>query len=179
MRRRVVLAAAAALLVSGVVVAVAVSAGSQRGRVHVSPSTAPPSAVHPATGSVIGSLAIPLLDLDVPVLEGTTRDVLRRGVGHDPATPLPDRRGTVVIVGHRTTYGAPFQRLDELHTGDSVIFSMPTGSYRYVVAASRVVDPSMVDALLVRERPALALVTNTPKYSARLRLVVTAQPAAA
>ena len=45
---------------------------------------------------------------------------LRKGPGHYPATPLPGERGTVGIAGHRTTYGAPFRRLNGVKRGDRI-----------------------------------------------------------
>ena len=42
------------------------------------------------------------------------------GPGHYPDTPLPGQRGTVAIAGHRTTYGAPFRRVDDLERGDRI-----------------------------------------------------------
>jgi len=34
---------------------------------------------------------------------------------------LPGENGTVGIAGHRTTYGAPFRRIDELDRGDKIV----------------------------------------------------------
>ena len=46
---------------------------------------------------------------------------LRKGPGHYPATPFPGMPGTVGVAGHRTTYLAPFNKLDELRKGDRVV----------------------------------------------------------
>ena len=72
-------------------------------------------------------------------MEGTGTGDLRRGPGHYPDTPLPGARGTVAVAGHRTTYGAPFRRLDELDRGDRVEMVMPYGRFRYRVERTRIV----------------------------------------
>ena len=44
-----------------------------------------------------------------------------------PETPLPGQEGNAAIAGHRTTYGAPFNRIDELKPGDEIIDHDPAG----------------------------------------------------
>ena len=44
-------------------------------------------------------------------------DDLKKGPGHYPDTPLPGQLGNAAIAGHRTTYGQPFYRLDEVAAG--------------------------------------------------------------
>ena len=48
------------------------------------------------------------------MLEGTNTGDLREGPGHWPETPFPGQGGNFVVSGHRTTYGAPFRKLDKL-----------------------------------------------------------------
>nr|WP_216593676.1 sortase [Arsenicicoccus sp. oral taxon 190] len=43
----------------------------------------------------------------VPVVEGTTRDVLRRGIGHYRGTAMPGQVGNFALAGHRMTTAAP------------------------------------------------------------------------
>ena len=61
-----------------------------------------------------GRSLIPSIGVSEYVVEGTDADNLRKGPGHYPDTPLPGQQGTSAIAGHRTTYGAPFRKLDEL-----------------------------------------------------------------
>ena len=112
------------------------------------------------------------------VVEGVGTDDLRKGPGHYPGTALPGQRGNVVVSGHRTTYLAPFSRLDELRPGDPVIFEMVDGWYTYRVVGTRIVAP---DATYVITNPypdqrpigrSFTFTTCNPRYSARQRLVV-------
>src|SRR5688500_2102709 len=74
-------------------------------------------------GNALTRLEIPALDLDTIVVEGTTPAALRAGAGHYPKTALPGEVGNVAIAGHRTTYGRPFNRMDDLDPGDKIILT--------------------------------------------------------
>lgn len=76
------------------------------------------------------------------VVEGVGREELELGPGHQPGTALPGRFGNTLLAGHRTTYGAPFGRFDELATGDEVVLTDATGTSTYRIAGAEVVDPS-------------------------------------
>ncbi|MDE0805036.1 MAG: class E sortase [Acidimicrobiales bacterium] len=125
-------------------------------------------------GSALARLRIPSIDVDKVVVEGVGRGDLRRGPGHYPGTVLPGQAGNSAIAGHRTTYGAPFFRLDELDPGDEVLIDTPAGEVRYVVSNSEIVAPTQVDVLEDVGDNRLTLTTCNPRYSAAERLIVTA-----
>ena len=79
-------------------------------------------------GQPLGRIRMHSIGVNSVVVEGTDTSSLRRGPGHYPGTPLPGARGTVAIAGHRTTYGAPFRRLDKLDTGDRIRCRCRTGA---------------------------------------------------
>ncbi len=139
-----------------------------------SPAAAGPA---PRRGEAFALLDVPALGVDdVPLLEGTGRDELRRGVGHYRRTPLPGAAGNVGVAGHRTTYGAPFARLDRLRPGDEVVLRTRAAAHRYAVERSWVVGPEDGDVLdPVPGRRLLTLTTCHPRWSARERLVVRAR----
>jgi sortase A len=126
-------------------------------------------------GKVLAHLQAPSIGLDQYVVEGTTVDDLREGPGHYAGTPLPGQPGNVAIAGHRTTYGAPFNRLGSLSVGDQIALTTRSGSFRYVVARQPYsVQPS--DTGVVRDfgDDRLTLTTCTPEFSATRRLIVVA-----
>ncbi len=86
------------------------------------------------TGRPVTTINIPAINLEMIVVEGTSPDALRAGAGHYPNTPLPGQPGNVAIAGHRTTYGRPFNRLDEMDDGDVIWMSTPVGDHRYEVS---------------------------------------------
>ncbi len=132
-----------------------------------------------AVGDPLTRLEIPRLDVDVIVVEGTTPSALAAGAGHYPDTALPGEKGNVAIAGHRTTYGKPFNRMDELVEGDKVIMTTPLGKYTYeILSRPGVVDP--FDWSPVTDYPRdggkyLTLTSCHPEGSAQYRIVVNAK----
>jgi sortase A len=128
-------------------------------------------------GDVLARLDIPRLDETTYVIAGVSVADLRKGPGHFPDTALPGQLGNAVIAGHRTTYGAPFARINELQPGDQVVLTTRSGQrYVYTVSgAPFVVAPTGVDVLADTPGQAtLTLISCHPKYTARNRIVVPA-----
>lgn len=128
-----------------------------------------------AGATPLGRLTIPAIGVDVIVVEGTGRGDLREGPGHWPETPMPGSGGNFVVSGHRTTYGAPFFRLDKLVEGDVIELVLPYAALRYEVTRSVIVLPDQVDVVAQRGIEEISLATCHPIYSARQRLVVQAR----
>ncbi|MFC4530972.1 class E sortase [Sphaerisporangium dianthi] len=133
-------------------------------------------------GDAVALIRIPRLgrDYEYAVLEGVGPEDLRRGPGHYPGTARPGKIGNFVLSGHRTTYAAPFNRIDELRRGDDIVVEAPEARYTYRVSGKQVVTPDQVDVIAPvpnhpGARPTEAVITLTtchPEYSARQRLVV-------
>jgi len=126
-------------------------------------------------GDAVAIVDIPRIGVRQAVVEGTEVGDLRKGPGHYPATSLPGESGNVAIAGHRTTYGAPFGRLDELEAGDVVRLVTSRGRLRYEVLGHKVVNPSDTRALAPSAENRLTLTTCNPRFSATERLVVVAR----
>ena len=126
-------------------------------------------------GDAVGRLRIDRIGLSSVVIEGTNADDLRRGPGHYPATPLPGQRGTVGIAGHRTTYGAPFRKIDKVRRGDDIVVTMPYGRFTYRVQRTRIVKPTDVWVTQRVSYDRLILSACHPLYSAAERIVVFAR----
>jgi sortase A len=128
----------------------------------------------PADGDAVARLRIPDIDVDKIVVEGVQVSDLKRGPGHYPDSPLPGQPGNSAIAGHRTTYGAPFNRLDELEQGDEILVTTAQGAFRYEVQRQLIVNPDQVEVLDDFGDDRLTLTACHPKYSARQRIVVVA-----
>jgi len=126
-------------------------------------------------GDPVGRLRAPAIGLSAVVVEGTDGATLRTGPGHYPETALPGQRGTVAIAGHRTTYGAPFRRLDDLERGDRIELAMPYGRFAYRVERTRIVAPTAVEVVERVAYDRLVLTACHPLYSASERIVVFAR----
>lgn len=126
-------------------------------------------------GDAIGIIHLPWGDY--AIIEGTSRNDLKQGPGHYPATVFPGELGNAAIAGHRTTYLAPFGDLDTLHTGSTFRIDTLWGHYTYRVRQEPyAVTPDRVDVVRTLD-PTKATITLTachPKFSARQRLVVQA-----
>ena len=129
----------------------------------------------PLAGDAIGRISIPSVGVSEYVVEGTGTGDLRKGPGHYPSTPLPGERGTTAIAGHRTTYGAPFRRLDDVSAGDRVTVDMPYGRFVYRVQGTKIVDDQELSVLDRRSYDRLVLSACHPLYSAAQRIIVFAR----
>ena len=141
-------------------------------------------------GDGLTQLTIKDIDLNDLVVEGTTTSALRAGTGHYVGTALPGEPGNVGIAGHRTTFGHPFNRLDELHPGSVAVLTTPTAVYTYTAVPAaefggrnpRPVEPtdtSVLDQGDAADAAAgtlghqwLTLTTCNPKGSAAQRLIL-------
>ena len=125
-------------------------------------------------GDAVAIITIPSLGLEKAVVEGVGVPDLKKGPGHYPGTPLPGQAGNAAIAGHRTTYGAPFYRLDELKVGDRIFTTTLQGRFEYRVAEAKIVSPSAVEVLDATVDDRLTLTTCNPRFSAAQRLVIVA-----
>jgi sortase A len=73
------------------------------------------------------------MKVNVVVVQGTTPAALNAGAGHYVNTPYPCEPGNVGIAGHRTTYGRPFNKIDEMKAGDTVDLVTPDKRCTYQV----------------------------------------------
>ena len=137
-------------------------------------------------GEPIANIRIEKIGLERTVISGTDKRSLQKGPGHYPATPLPGQFGNSAIAGHRTTYGSPVARLDELSIGDKIILETVRGTFVYEIdRPSKIVSPndvSVIEPTLDPSDPTgktllptLTLTTCHPKYSAAKRLIVFAK----
>jgi len=117
-----------------------------------------------------------------PISEGVgRRSVLDRlGIGHYPGTALPGGWGNFAVAGHRTTFGKPFDRIEELVIGDAIVVRTESAWYVYLVVEVHIVWPSFSAAIAPvpgdesaeADGRYITLTTCHPRLSARQRYVV-------
>lgn len=73
------------------------------------------------------------VDVRKVFVEGTDTGDLQKGPGHYTGFPFPGQPGNAPIAGHRVTYGAPFNAIDELVPGDRVKVTTSQGEATYEV----------------------------------------------
>lgn len=140
------------------------------------PAPRPSLPGRPVSGA-IDHLVIPKIGVDKYVVQGVNESDLQEGPGHYPQTVLPGELGNAAIAGHRTTYGAPFFRLNELAVGDPIeITNAKNQHFTYRVTKFEVVAPTDVAVLDNTPNTAeLTLTTCNPRFEAITRLVVVAR----
>jgi sortase A len=127
------------------------------------------------TGEAIGRIRIPKIGISFVVVQGTDGATLQKGPGHYPDTPLPGLPGTVAIAGHRTTYLAPFRRINDLRKGDEVSIEMPYARFTYRIDKTKIVKPTAYSVIRPVGHNQLVLTACHPLYSAAQRYVVFAR----
>ncbi|MFN7997359.1 MAG: class D sortase [Bryobacteraceae bacterium] len=120
-----------------------------------------PPAVAPEEGGPVCRLAIPRLNAEWFVVEGTGAKDLRLGPGHMTGTALPGTSGNCIIAGHRDTQ---FRVLKDLRKGDEIVLQTSRGDFRYRVNGMNVVASSNNRPLAPGDKPILSLITCYPFY---------------
>jgi sortase A len=123
------------------------------------PARQPASTAAPATGTLLGRLAAPSVNMSTTVLEGSDDATLSRGSGHIEDTPFPGQPGNVGIAGHRDT---TFRPLRHIRVGDPLEFTTADRLYRYRISKAFIVGPDDVYVLDPTDQPTLTLVTCYP-----------------
>ncbi|MDO8211506.1 class E sortase [Conexibacter sp. CPCC 206217] len=126
-------------------------------------------------GEPFGRLRIPSIGQDSVVVNGTAPDDLRKGPGHYPDTNFPGLGGTVAIAGHRTTYGAPFNKIDQIGRGDTLVLEMPYARFTYVFTRQLIVKPTATWVTRDVGYEQLVLSACHPLFSAAERIIVFAR----
>ena len=128
---------------------------------------------------VLGLLEIPKIGVLLPVYEGTSEEVLQKGVGHmEVSSPLGGGENThCLLAGHRGLPEAElFARLGELREGDTFYIEVKEQRYVYRVCEIRVVRPEDTEGLGICDGEDLvSLITCTPYGINTHRLIVTGE----
>ena len=142
------------------------------------PAPVPVAGLPPISeGDPIGRIEIPRIGVGKWVVAGVEKNDLKNGPGHYPETPMPGQLGNSAIAGHRTTFGQPFFDIDKLETGDEIIVTTMAGRFVYRVTGQQIVSPSDYQVIATTD-PTIATLTLTschPKYTARERIIVSAE----
>lgn len=129
--------------------------------------------------TVMGSISIPRIKVNLPIYHGTSEDVLAAGAGHLEGSSLPvGGTGThAVITGHRGLPSAKlFTDLDQLEEGDLFVLNVLGEKLTYAVDSIRIVLPAELDQLTIDPtKDQVTLVTCTPYGINTHRILITGQ----
>ena len=125
----------------------------------------------PASGIVMGTIAIARIGLLADVQEGMALADIDRGPSHWPGTASPGQLGNMVIAGHRTTYTEPFRHLERLQPGDPVQFVVGGVTWTYATRGVVVVPANAVDIAAQSNAHTATLFACHPPGQATERIV--------
>ena len=135
-----------------------------------------PAIVIPTPGPRAATrLVMPSINVDVPVVEGDDWEQLKKGAGHHIGSANPGERGNCFISGHNDVYGEIFRHLEDVKIGDEIVVYAGKQPYRYVVRATRIVEPDDVSIMYPTSTPILTLMTCYPYMVDTHRLAVIAE----
>ena len=126
-------------------------------------------------GAAAGRIKIERIKLDKIIVNGSDPASLRKAPGIYDDVPFPGMPGTTAIAGHRTTYGAPFRKVDRIRRGDDVVVEMPYGTFTYEVEKTQIVKPTALEVIRRVSYDRLVLSACHPLYSAARRIIVFAR----
>ncbi|MGE6589989.1 class C sortase [Bacillus mycoides] len=127
-------------------------------------------------GDVMGYVEIPKIDVNLPIYQGTTEDVLTRGVGqlNESSLPVGGENTHTVLTGHRGLPSAlMFTHLDKVEKDDIFYIHSLDKVLAYQVDQIKVVLPNETgDLLVVQGEDYATLITCTPYGVNTHRLLV-------
>lgn len=130
----------------------------------------------PLAGAPNAKLTIEKIGVNIPIVEGKDEKVLFSGAWRSPWSNTPDQGGNTVLFGHRYYRRAPhpetFYSLDKISVGDAFEVMWNGARYHYRVAEVKIVPPNDLSVLRHTERPTVTLITCTPVFTTKERLVV-------
>jgi sortase A len=127
-------------------------------------------------GQAIGRIIVPRMHLNMVVVNGTNESSLQKGPGRYLGSTMPGEGQLVYIAGHRTTYLAPFSKIDLLHKGDRITLVMPYATFVYRVSGYRIVPANDLKVLRSPGHEVLELQACHPRFSASHRFIAYALP---
>ena len=136
-----------------------------------------PQPIQPQLGGLVGRITIPSIGVSKYVVAGVRLKDLERGPGLFPGSPMPGQKGNVAIAGHRTTFGAPFSRIDELRGNERIVLESKDGTFTYIVNGEPKIVLATDTAVAKTTNPDIAIITLVscyPKWTSTKRIVVVA-----
>lgn len=131
-------------------------------------------------------LYIPKINVDVPVVEGTTEAALDKGAWHrKPENGNPEKGGNFVLSAHRFEMGltpqqtrekSPFYHIDKIQIGEKIYVDYNKKRYTYEVTRKYKVDRTQVEIEASSNEPKMTLYSCDLRGETAGREVIEAKP---
>lgn len=138
-----------------------------------------------AQGKVFGKIYVPRFKNDYVRLigQGTFQAVTlnKIGPGHYLSSQWPGQEGNFAIAAHRTSHGAPFNKIDTLKVGDKVYVETNDSWFTYEYRETAIVEPTRVGVIAKvpqgmtgahKGGKYMTMTSCHPKWSNKQRIVV-------
>ncbi|MGM0750198.1 MAG: class D sortase [Bacillota bacterium] len=129
------------------------------------------------TGETVGILTIPKIDAELPIVEGTAAEDLKKGVGHYKGSSYPEDNGQIVLSGHRDTV---FRRTGELDIGDVLKINLSYGEFKYKITHTKIVNEEDTSVITLQQKKEELILTTCYPFSyigdAPKRYIIYADP---
>lgn len=133
----------------------------------------------PKPKRIADRLVIAKQGIDMPLVDWRNEAAaLSVGAWVWPDTSRPGTHGNTVIFGHRFRYLPPMSntlfKLDRVAIGDRITVRWHGAEYTYAVTNKRIIEPTDLSVLQPTTEEQITIITCTPVFSTKQRLVVTA-----
>lgn len=116
--------------------------------------------------SSIWRIQIPSIQLDAPITEGTTKEAMRKAVGHFEETGVWE--GNICLAAHNRGYKYNyFQEIKKLNIGDCIKYTNQQGTKEYKVVTNEIIKETDWKYIQETEDNRITLITcveNMPEY---------------
>lgn len=121
-------------------------------------------------------LTIANANVDMPLFLSSSDKALLKGGWMYSGNSTPAAGGNTVIFGHRWLYKPPikntFFNLNKVVIGDRLTINWNGKIYNYEISEIKIVNPTDISVLNPTASPQVTLITCTPLFSTKQRLVV-------
>ena len=104
---------------------------------------------YPASGEIWANIIIPDIDVEAPVYQGDSLDIIKYGVGHYPGSYFPGEGSSILLAAHNSREN--FMYLPKLKIGSKVIMDTIYGKYTYEVYDTKIIKDSDEDSLPIQK----------------------------
>ena len=116
---------------------------------------------YPLWGKEFAKLEISSIDVNLPVYQGDTLDIMKYGIGHYSGSFFPGEGGSIILAGHNDR--GFLYHLPEIKIGDKIVIKAVYGTFTYEVEKTKIIDAKDNDAFpFYNDKEILMLYTCYP-----------------
>lgn len=116
---------------------------------------------YPLWGKEFAKLEISSINVNLPVYQGDTLDIMKYGIGHYSGSFFPGEGGSIILAGHNDR--GFLYHLPEIKVNDKIVIKAVYGTFTYEVEKTKVIDAKDNDAFpFYNDKEILMLYTCYP-----------------